>query len=57
MTTNKIFGNDQMGLRKTIEAAGRSYDYFRLKDLEAKGYDLARMPKSLEGAPGKFGPI
>jgi len=48
MTTNKIFGNDQMGLRKTIEAAGRSYDYFRLKDLEAKGYDLARMPKSLK---------
>tara|TARA_E500000081_G_scaffold72644_1_gene74366 strand:+ start:339 stop:3038 length:2700 start_codon:yes stop_codon:yes gene_type:complete len=48
MTTNKIFGNDQMGLRNTIEAAGRSYDYFRLKDLEAKGHDLARMPKSLK---------
>ncbi|HBQ23027.1 MAG TPA: aconitate hydratase AcnA, partial [Alphaproteobacteria bacterium] len=37
-----------MGLRNTIEAAGRSYDYFRLKDLEAKGHDLARMPKSLK---------
>lgn len=48
MTTNKVFGNDQMGLRNTIEAAGRSYDYFRLKDLEAKGHDLARMPKSLK---------
>ncbi len=45
----KPTGKDSLGVRKTLQVEGKSYDYFDLKVAEQKlGADLSRLPFSLK---------
>jgi aconitate hydratase len=41
-------GQDTLNTRRTLEAGGKSYDYFSLKAAEAELGDLSTLPKSLK---------
>ncbi len=41
-------GQDTLKTRRSLEAGGKSYDYFSLKAAEAELGDLSTLPKSLK---------
>ncbi len=48
MADQKITGQDQLGLRATMNVGERSYDFFNLEGLQNAGHDIAKLPKSIK---------